>query len=92
MSELDQPDAAITREALIVQPDSEDKLVTPKERRSLYTMLLAMSKVKYGHNPAAGNSGSRVSNIVRDIDLEGYKIDEGTVKRHLDAAWAMLKT
>lgn len=60
-----------------------------RERRSLQTMIAAMSAGRYGFKPISQRN-SATSEIVSDIELLGLSLDKDTVLSHLRRAFADL--
>jgi hypothetical protein len=73
-------------------PAPKDERPTPtalmKKLASLETMVIAIAKAKYRYDPSKRTSA--VKNIVDDINREGMKLDEDTIRDHLKDAWKKL--
>jgi hypothetical protein len=61
----------------------------PKERITLYTMLLGMALEQYAYNPNAAR-GNAATHIASDLLQHGLKLSEDNIREKLRTAWSLV--
>ncbi|MBO1114663.1 hypothetical protein [Bordetella petrii] len=70
-------------------PSGEEKPLSARERETLLTLIAAMAKEGYKHDPA-NKAKSAVSEILADAQRAGLSISDQTIRDKLKDAWKLL--
>lgn len=70
-------------------PKEEEKPLSSRERDTLLTLIAAMAKEGYKHDPT-NKARSAVSDILTDVQKAGLSISDQTIRDKLKDAWELL--